>query len=151
MSEVDASHSPIITRDGLAFAKFSPRDRAAVLKDLRKQRRDLKIANLNAAAVKSEQIYAELEAFDDEPKYGSAEFVAHINSDEGRAEALERSYLKANPGGNVAALDSLNMTDGESLALVAEICNLTMKSPDLNESEGIQNPTEAAPLRGYGT
>lgn len=151
MPEVDASYVPYITRSvggaEVKFGKFNARDRANVLKDIRKERRDALEANCKTAGLAADQTFTELEAFDDTPRYGTLKFIEYVNSDEGVCDVLERSLLKYN---DQAAADKAmtGMGDTDGFALVIEICNLTLKA---KESEGSPNPTEPQPPQGYGT
>lgn len=114
----------VVEAGGARFGKLSVRDRFRILADLKK--RSIEEANARLAAVKlpAEQEYVERRQAQ-ERTFGDADFIGHINTGEGQdavlSIALRRADAKADPA---AVLDSLTLTTGELLKLVAELCGL---------------------------
>jgi len=65
--------------------KPSYRDQSEILENLRIERRGKLKVNLQESGISKEQVFAELEGFDDKP-YGFDEFLRHFNSYKGKLE-----------------------------------------------------------------
>lgn len=155
MPESDALLETLTTRTvsgaEVKFGRFTPRDRAIVLRDLRKKRRAALEANCKASGLPPDQQFAELENFDDQPGYGSSKFLEYLNTPEGQDDVHERALLKLNtPEETQKILGEMILPEGDGLQLAAEICNFVIKNTPAQEGDGSENPTETPGIQGYG-
>jgi hypothetical protein len=155
MPEIDASFVPYVTRKigdaEVKFARFTPRDRATILSDLRKQRKADLVENAKIAGLDTPALFNELAAFDDRPAYGSEEFVAYVNTEAGRLDVVERALVKQ--GATKEAAQAMPLADDDVFSLVLEICNLTRTPTPTGDGSANPPTTEGAaqPPQGYGT
>ena len=110
------------------FGKLSPRDRAEILRQVKAQRKELLLANLQSAGIDKEQVLVELEHFDDRP-WGQAQWLDYLNTIQGQEEAVRTGYARCNAGDAAAVIDAIESADGSLLALAAELCNLRVVRP----------------------
>ncbi len=120
---------PFLTRriDGaeVRFGKLTPRDRVAILRRLKAERKAALIANLQSAGIGKEQVLVELENFDD-CSWGQSRWLDHLNTIEGQEDAVRTAWAKQNSGDPTSALDAIEAADDGLLPLAAALCNLRL-------------------------
>jgi hypothetical protein len=120
---------PFLTRRlngvDVRFGKLTPRDRAAILRRLKAERKAKLVGNLQTAGIGKEQALVELENFDDS-SWGQSRWLDHLNTIEGQEEAVRTAWTKHNSGDPAAVLDAIEAADGGLLPLAAALCNLRL-------------------------
>lgn len=127
------------------FYLLSPQDRVELAAALKKQRRDILLANLNDSAITGEQRYAELEAFEERWK-GRAAFVALVNSEEGDVLIPARALRKDDPAEADKIVRGLRIPQARMLAFKAGLSGL-----ELLTGEEAPDPNPQAPPATYST
>jgi hypothetical protein len=140
---------PFLTRriDGadVRFGKLTPRDRAAILRRLKAERKSKLVGNLQTAGIDKEQMLVELENFDD-VSWGQSRWLDYLNTIEGQEETVRTAWAKQNSGDFAAALDGVEAADGGLLPLAAALCNLRLSPADTRAGSPTDGEDDEGPL-----
>jgi len=127
------------------FGKLTPRDRAAILRRLKAERKETLVGNLQTAGIDKEQMLIELENFDDSP-WGQSRWLDHLNTIEGQEEAVRTAWAKQNSGDPAAALDAIEAADGGLLPLAAALCNLRLSPVNAPADSPVEGDDDENPF-----
>jgi hypothetical protein len=114
------------------FEELSLYEKAALLIAERDKRRQQKIENLKLAGVPGEQIYVELENFDEEAakKFGDAKWIEFINTMPGQLVAFKASLARNYPDRADELSKQIKWPNELRLKIAAHICGLTITRPE---------------------
>lgn len=136
------------------FRKLTTYDRADILRQVKRQKRQSLLEDLKAPGADKSEMLGELRAFD-EQAFGENEFVAFVNTLDGQTVVLDKASDELSEEERQRLRRELLIAPGEALALAAELCNLVVgtasdnadpKAPDTSTyGEGTANPTPPEP------
>ena len=128
------------------FHKINVYDRIEILRKYKAQKRESLLADLKAVGADKGEMLIELRDLD-ETQYGDREVIACINTLESRMSIIER-LIVGDEAEKKMVVEALRDPDFDSLRLAADLCNLSVGSPEPDDSaygEDSPNPPAAEP------
>lgn len=127
--------------------KMTVRERCRLMNDLKQQRRAKLLEAMNLAGLDKNTVVGSIADFDAEGMT-ERDFIEYINTLDGQAAVITASLQKHHAA---VADDTMDLITEPALPLVADLCGLSMTTPQVtepgspNENAAPVNPAGAAP------